>query len=214
MSSINRTNWRQRESEKIARAAEAEHLKRTAKTEENFPTTLIATARRIDQDGPDLAQRALQAHIQDEVRKQLEAYRTAKTERERRNIINGVYIFRRNRDLADVEDEYEDEYEEYHQPINEKYPPHGKRGTYTPVYSDPEFGALAAAEAPTNPDGTRPTADEFSEGWRNVTKRIRRKRVMTNAELERAAALSQDENSEEGDHNGDLTERNQRRDFY
>lgn len=158
-----------------------------------------------------VARRIEEAHIKDELRKQMEAYRRATSERERRNIINGVVIVRRPRRHHYEEDDVSTIVEDYD---DERYPPHGKRGTYGPVISDPQFGEIAAQHAPTNPDGTRPTADEFSEGWRLVTKRVRRKRVMTNAELERAAALSQDEDSEEGDHNGDLTERNQRRDFY
>lgn len=162
-----------------------------------------------------VARRIEEAHLKDEVRKQLEAYRNAKSARERRNIVNGIYIFRQGRNLADVEEDYEEESVDEANPLDEQFPPHGKRGTYSPVYSDPEFGKLAAEHAPPNPDGTPRTAEEFTHGWRDVTKRVRRKRVMTNAELERAAALSQDEyNSEDGDHNGDLTERNQRREFY
>ena len=164
--------------------------------------TRVSVARRIEQ-----------SHIADELRKQMEAYRRATSERQRRNIVNGVVILRlrRNRpeydydDVSTVQDEYVDD---------EEFPPHGKRGTYSAVYSDPQFGALAAEHAAPNPDGSRPTADEYTDGWRTVTKRFRRKHVMTNSELERAAGVSQDENSEEGDHNGDLNERNQRREFY
>lgn len=160
------------------------------------------------------ARRIEEAHIKDQLRKQMEAYRRATTERERRNILNGVVVVRRSR--KQVEHDYDDDMStigEEHEEDN-LFPPHGKRGTYSPVYSDPEFGKLAAEHAPLNLDGTQPTAEDFAHGWRDVTKRLRRKRVMTNAELERAAGRSQDENSEEGDHNGDLVDRNQRRDFY
>jgi hypothetical protein len=184
MSSSRNSNWRQRQVEKDAMLAAAEHLKRTAKTEQNFPTTMTAVARRIDTEEVDLATRVLEAHIKEEVRKQMDAYRRSVSERERRDIVNGVYIFRRGR--GSEEEEYEDE-EEEKLPIDEQFPAHGRRG-----YSS----------APDH------------EGWRVVTKRVRRKHVMTNAELERAAALDQDEDSAEGDHNGDLNERNQRRDFY
>ena len=185
MSTMNRTNWKQRQAEKDSRAAELEQQKRTAKTEENFPTTLASETRRVVSDGPDLAERILEAHIKEEVRKRMTAYHTAASERERRNIVNGVYIFRRGR--ATEDEEYEDEYVEKPMTMSQQFPPHGKRGYYGP------------------PDG---------EGWRLATKRCRRKHVMTNAELERAAALDDEDNSEEGDHNGDLSERNQRRDFY
>jgi len=161
-----------------------------------------------------MARRIEESHIKDQIRKQMEAYRQATSERERRNIINGVVIIPRSTAQFGSydEDSYDDELQT--ESIDEQYPPHGKRGTYGPVYSDPEFGAIVAAQAPLNPDGTRPTAAEFSDGWREVMKRVRRKHVMTNAELERAAAMSHENDSEEGDHNGDLTDRNQRRNFY
>lgn len=185
MASSRNSNWRQRQAEKDALAAAAIHLKNTAKNEENFPTTLTAVARRIEPEEVDLATRILEAHIKEEVRKQMDAYRRSVSERERRDIVNGVYIVRRGRGTEDVE-EYEEE-EEEPLPIDEQFPAHGRRG-----YSS----------APDH------------EGWRLVTKRVRRKHVMTNAELERAAGLDQDDDSAEGDHNGDLNERNQRRDFY
>ncbi len=150
--------------------------------------------------------------MKDEIRKQMEAYRQATSERERRNIVNGVVIIPRTRFGTYQEHAYEEE------PVletpDEMYPPHGKRGTYSRVYSDPQFAEIAAAQYPANPDGTRPSVEEFSDGWRDVTKRVHRKHVMTNAELERAAGMSHENDSEEGDHNGDLTDRNQRRAFY
>jgi ABC-type sugar transport system ATPase subunit len=70
------------------------------------------------------------------------------------------------------------------------YPPHGRRGTYT------------------EPD---------AEGFRTVTRRTRAKpRTLTEAELARKyrAEFFGEEDEEEEDVNGDLTDRNQRRDFY
>lgn len=181
-------NWRQKQAEKERLAKEAAHTKKVAKTEENFPSTLVATAHRmVVNDGPDLAARILEAHIKEEVRKQVAAYHRAADDRERRNIVNGVYIFRRGRGGEEVE-EYDEE--DYTPPVSlsEQFPAHGRRGYFT------------------EPD---------SDGWRTVTKRARRKHVLTNAELERLAALpGEDDWDEEGDQNGDLTDRNQRRDFY
>ena len=153
--------------------------------------------------------------MKDELRKQMEAYRRATSERERRNIVNGVVILRRPRRQNYAEDEYDESTSFVEEDdINEQFPPHGKRGRYSAVFSDPQFGEIAARQAPPNPDGSRPTAEEFTHGWREVTKRVRRKRVLTNAELERAAAGPAEDDSEDGDLNGDLTDRNQRRDFY
>ena len=187
MSTAQRTTWRQREKEKERLQKEAAALiaqQAFAKTEMNFPTTLTATVRKVIADGPDLAAKVLEAHIQEEVRKQVAAYHAAAAERERQIIIQGVYVNRRRRRQYAEEDE-----EEVEQPktLSEQFPPHGCRGTYT------------------EPDG---------EGWREVTRRVRRKHVLTNAELERLAAQSMDDDEDHADHNGDLGERTQRRDFY
>lgn len=177
------TNWRKRQAEKELVASQ----KKIAKTEENFPSTLASNVRRVvDDNSPDLATQIMEAHIKDEVRKRMNAYHKAANDRERRNIVNGVYMVRRSR-LHSNED-YDDE--EYSPPLSteDRFPGHGDRNYYTP------------------PD---------NEGWRLVTKRCRRKHVLTNAELERLAALPGDEDwSEDGDQNGDLTDRNQRRQFY
>lgn len=179
-------NWRQKQAEKDRIVTEQARQKKVAKTEENFPSTLVATAQRmVVNDGPDLAARLLEAHIKEEVRKQMAAYHQAESDRERRNIVNGVYIFRRGRTTEDEEEDYEDEAPPVS--LSEQFPAHGKRGYYT------------------EPD---------SEGWRLVTKRWRRKQVLTNAQLERLAALPGDDWSEEGDQNDDLMDRNQRREFY
>ena len=186
MSSTNKrtTNWRQREAEK-ARLAE---MKKLAKTEENFPTTIASSTSRVVAL-PGMAERILEAHIQEEVRKRVEAYRSSMEARERRNMVNGVYLFSRRRGGYEEDDVSEDG--SYVIVEEEKWPGHGKRGTYT-------------------------EADE--DGWRTVTKRLRRKRELTDAEMERkwrADILNEDAGEEEqADYNGELTEVDQRREFY
>jgi hypothetical protein len=182
-SSNNRTTWRQREAEK----SRAEQLKRFAKTEENFPTTFrVSSDRAVSM--PGMSDRILEAHIQEEVRKQVEAYRSAMQARERRNLMNSVFLF--NRSSGGYQEE-ESDAGSYIIVEEEKWPGHGKRGTYT------------------EPD---------EEGWRTVTKRLRRKRELTDAELERkwrADILNEEEEEQEqADYNGELLENGQRRDFY
>jgi hypothetical protein len=170
MSSSNtRTTWRQREAEK----ARAEQLKRFAKTEENFPSTIASAARAVAREGPGMAERLLEAHIKEEVRKQVEAYRASMQARERRNIVNSVFMFNRSR--GGYQEDEESDAGSYIIVEEEKWPGHGRRGTYT-------------------------EADE--DGWRIVTKRLRRKRELTDEEMEQA------------DYNGELTENGQRREFY
>lgn len=183
MSSNQRTTWRQREAER-ARLAK---LQQIAKTEENFPTTISSSSSRVVAL-PGMAERILEAHIQEEVRKRVEAYRASMEARERRNLMNSVYFFRRNRSGYSEDDVSEDG--SYIVAEDEKYPGHGKRGTYT-------------------------EADE--DGWRLVVKRVRRKRELTDAELEkmwRAEILNEEDGEEEHDYNGELTEVDQRREFY
>lgn len=187
------TTWRQREKEKErlrkeaeAQVAEQAVRKAYAKTETNFPTTLTSTVRKVITEGPDLAARILEAHIQEEVRKQMAAFRATMLERENRALLHGVYINRRRHRQGPSEDE--EEYESQAPlPLAEQFPPHGRRGTYT------------------EPDG---------DGWREVTRRVRRKRVLTNAELERLAAQSDDDSEDRGDHNGELADQTHRREFY
>lgn len=186
MSSNNqRITWRQREAEK----ARLEKMKHIAKTEENFPTTFTSTIRAIAQQGPDMADRILEAHIQEEVRRRMEAYRVSMEARESRNMKNGVFLFRQSR--GGYQDDEVSEDGSYLITEEEKYPGHGKRGTYT-------------------------EADE--DGWRIVTKRVRRKRELTDAELEkkwRADILNEElGGEEEADYNGELSEVDQRREFY
>lgn len=191
-------HWRQRVAEKerlqkeaALRAIELEQQKLYENTESNFPSTLPKVNHMTVRDGPAMAEKILEAHIQAEVRKQMEAYHNAANARQRRDIVNGVYIFRRNRNLADVDGEYYEDEPEKPKTLSEQFPSHGKRGFCT------------------EPD---------SEGWRLVIKRTRRKqtRALTNAELERKYRdeILGEEDEEDIDQHGDLTERAQRRDFY
>lgn len=180
-------SWRERQAQK---GAESER-KKYANTETNFPT-LVTTAHRIQAEAPQgYAAMANDWREQQELSKQLEAYRTAKTARERRAILSSVYIFRKRGALAeDGEDEFDDEVAPVEQGLNEQFPPHGARGTYSEVYGD---------------------------GWRLVIRRQRKqKRELTESEL---AQKYRDEFFDEADEfhddvNGDLTDRNQRREFY
>jgi len=189
--SSNRTSstWRQREKEKERlqkEAAALEAQRAFANTEANFPTTLSSTVRRVISEGPDLAARILEAHIQEEVRKQMAEYHAKMKARDEQAILHGVYLApssRRNRRRR----EEEDEVIVPTLSMSEQFPSHGRRG-----YS-------------TKPD---------SEGWREVIKRVRRAHVLTNAELERLASLSAEEEEEEEDQHGDLSERAQRREYY
>lgn len=176
-----RTTWRQREAERV-RLAQMQHI---TKTEENFPTTLAASTARIVAL-PGMAERILEAHIQEEVQRRVEAYRSSMEARERRTMMNGIYFSHRRRGEYQEEEE-----EEEARPItnDERWPGHGRRGTFT------------------EPD---------EDGWRIVTRRLSRKRELTDAEMERkwrADILNEDE-EEQADYNGDLSEAGQRRDFY
>jgi hypothetical protein len=160
--------------------------RRLAKTEANFPTTLASTVRAVAQEGPGMAERILEAHIKEEVRKQMDAYRASMEARERRNMVNGVFLLPTSRRAQEEEEE-----EDLPKPMKstERFPGHGKRGYCT------------------EPD---------QEGWRLVTRRLRRKHELTDAEMERKwrADILNEEDEEQGDYNGELTDAGQRRDFY
>lgn len=186
MSSINnsRITWRQREAEK----ARLVQQRKVAKTEENFPSTLAATVRAVAHEGPGMAERILEAHIQEEVRRQMDAYRASMEARERRNMSNSVFLFRKSR--GGYQDEEASDSGSYIIEETVRFPGHGKRGTYTEA------------------DG---------EGWRIVTRRLNRKRELTDAEMERkwrADILNEEVEHEQADYNGELTDAGQRRDFY
>lgn len=180
-------SWRQRmlekerqEREALVRAAEAERQKQFANTETNFPTTLVTTARATKSALPAFAKTAAQAEEREVRRRQREAYANSQAARERRDAMHTI-AFRHRRQQADYDDDEETETVP-DQSLSELYPPHGPRGTYT----DPD-----------------------NDGWRLVTKRQRRKRELTDAELEkkyRNEILNEDDSSEEW--NEDLTDRN------
>lgn len=178
-----RTTWRQREAEK-ARLAQMQHI---ARTEENFPTTMATSGTRTSVL-TGMAERVLEAQIQEEVERRVAAYRASMQARERRNMMQGTYFIHRNRSRYQEEDEEEPEEQIVTQ--DETCPGHGKRGTFT------------------EPD---------EEGWRLVIKRARRKRELTDEELERkwrADILNEVDEEEQADYNGELSEADQRREFY
>lgn len=222
MSSTNfRSNWRQRmaekdriEKENAARAVEEEQRKGYANTEENFPSNLVRMARPVAPKIREFANRAAEAEEREVARRAVEEFRRKKARSGAYNPDNVFIHNRRSRWSYDEDDEVETVVD--NRDLDEIYPPHGKRGTYGPVHSDPMFGAEMARHAEPNPDGTQPTSEDFSEGWRQVTKLHRRRRVLTNAELERRARaeILGEEDEEDDDLNGDLTDRNQRREFY
>ena len=167
---------------------------------------LVTTAHRIPQG---FAQKADEWRAERELKAQLDAYRKAKTARERRAILNTVYIFQQRGnesagptcrrcggphwtltcEEADNDTEiYEDEEE---LTLEEQFPPHGRRGTYTA------------------PD---------AEGWRTVTRLAFRppRGELTEEQLHQLyVSRGNDANDDEdADLNGDLTDRNQRREFY
>lgn len=192
-----RPTWREREAQKeraqreaVARAAEEQHRKKIAKTEENFPSTMKPIEKMTVYGGTagKFAELAAKWNVDEEL------LRTAKNDRERKIIRDTVMFIRSGRRDYDREEDYEIEYDEEtiveEETLDEIFPPHGKRGTYTA------------------PD---------IEGWRLVTRKTRKQpQELTNAQL---AQKYRDEffgagEDDDVDHNGDLTERNQRREFY
>ena len=196
-----RPTWREREAQKerqqreaVVRAADDVHRKKVAKTEENFPTTMKPTNRVTIRPPGKFAELATKWQVEEEIDRQLENYRKAKNDRDR-NVIRNSVIFLRNRHTRD-EDYYDDEetmsYEEEveEETLDEKFPSHGKRGTFTA------------------PD---------AEGWRLVVRKTRKQpQELTEAQLVQKYRdeFFGGEDEDEDDHNGDLTDRNQRRQFY
>lgn len=200
--SNSRPSWREREAlkerqqrEAAAKAADEQQRRQYANNESNFPTTMAVrpalTKTAVPQGFSAMASKWQQ---QEELERQLEAYRKSNSDRERRAILDTVYILRRRR--AGFEDDVDDDVstvpdESPEEDLAEKFPPHGKRGTYT------------------EPD---------EEGWRLVIKRQRKqKRTLTEAELAkkyREEFFGDREDDSDDDMNGDLTDRNQRREFY
>lgn len=127
------------------------------------------------------ANHIVEARIEKEVRRRMAEIRA-------RQVRGSVFIHRRRRGG------YEEEELEEEAPMvnrhNEKWPGHGKRGTYT---------------------------DADSDGWRTVTNRLRRKHELSDEEMERkwrSDILNEDDEEQDGDYNGELAENGQRRDFY
>ena len=187
-----RPTWREREAQKmrhqreaVARAAEEAHAKSFAKTEENFPTTMRPSDRVTIRPPGRFAELATKMQTDDDMQRRVRKVRTV--------IYDTVLPVRSGRaQTPTYDDEYDEEDED--QPrtdLEERFPPHGTRGTYTA------------------PD---------SEGWRLVTKKLKKQpRELTEAELikkYRDTFFGEGEDDEEADHNGDLTDRNQRRQFY
>jgi hypothetical protein len=193
--SSNNVNWRQRMAEKqrrekeaLAFAAEQERAKHAVLNETNFPTHLVASARQSAYM-TGFANRAHAAEIKDQVEKRMQEYRKQRAEMDahtNHQFASGVVPLRRRRKHHVEEEIVEDEV--VPTTLDERFPSHGRRRRTTP------------------PD---------NEGWREVTRYYRKKRMMTDAELERKArAEILGEEDEEEDVNGDLGDRNQRREFY
>jgi hypothetical protein len=198
----NRSNWRQRmvekerrEREAVAAAAEQERLKHTVLNETNFPSHLVSTAHPLTYRLPlnGFASRAAEAEEKDTRQKLIQEHKRhrARMDRMTSDVFNAglhrVHTSRRHRiDYGDDEDEIE---VQVNKGLSEMYPRH--RGRH--------FS--------TEPD---------AEGWREVIRYTRKKRVLTDAELERKARaeILGEDSEEDEDLNGDLTDRNQRRDFY
>ena len=204
MSSTNtsRSNWRQRMAEKerrekeaIARAAEQERQKHAILNETNFPSNLVSTAHPVTHvfKLQGFANRAAEAERKDQQERTIQAYRQQRsqyTAMSDRMLASGIVGIHRKRASYTDEEEDEEELPQSLDTLNELYPRH--RGRH---YS-------------TDPD---------AEGWREVLRYHRKKRVLTNAELERKARaeiLGEDDDEDDEDMNGDLTDRNQRREFY
>jgi hypothetical protein len=200
-----RPSWREREATKYrqqreaaAKAIEDAQRKQYANTESNFPTTMarpMGNKTHVPQGFSTLASKWQE---EKELEEKMEAYRKASSTRERQMILNDVYIYQRRRaghqdeqnELYGDEEDYESTVDEPEQNLDEMFPPHGKRGTYTA------------------PD---------AEGWRLVVRRTRKQpRMLTEAQL---VQKYRDEffggdGEEDDDMNGDLAESNQRRQFY
>jgi hypothetical protein len=143
---------------------------------------LTATAR-------PLASRLGDIYVKDDLRKKMEAYRRAKSERERRELIDGVFVLRR------------------------------KAGSHTDVYTtsledDAELADRSWSEQWPCHRSRKYSTEPDSEGWRTVIKHYHVRRQLTDAELEaKYAVLGDIPLSEEDEANGDLAD-GHRRSFY
>jgi hypothetical protein len=195
-----RPSWREREAQKerqqreaVARAAEEARQTKIAKTETNFPSTLkpSETMRVFGGTAGKFAELATKWQVEKEIERELENYRKATSDRER-TVIRDSVIFLRNRPIRDTytydyEDEEVDE-EPVRESLEERFPPHGSRGTFT---------------APDN------------EGWRIVTRKTRKQiRELTQAQLAQKYREAYFEGEDEFEVNEDLDDQTQRRQFY
>ena len=197
-----RPTWRDREAQKqkeqreaTLRAKEEAELQKFANTEENFPSLIKLKDNMTVHGGPpgkfaELASK-LNATVAVDVKEDDVAptvtIRNKSNRYKRPDDDEESYVYIRDDASTVIEESAPKEN------LNEKYPPHGKRGTYS------------------GPD---------HEGWRYVTKKKTKKtkRTLTEAELQRKYReefFGEGEDGEENvDMNADLTERNQRREFY
>lgn len=194
-----RPTWREREAMKERQQREAARLaveeaerKKVAKTEENFPTMIQPPEQMRVFSGPS----GRFVELANKMQQDEESAIAKKKARARKVATDSAVLFvrsgSRRQTTYDEYDEYEeDEQVSTQEDINEIFPPHGKRGTY----SEPDY-----------------------EGWRTVTKKTRKQpRELTEAELVkkyRDTFFGEGDDMESVDLNGDLTERNQRREFY
>jgi hypothetical protein len=194
-----RPTWREREAMKERQQREAARLaveeaerKKVAKTEENFPTMIQPPEQMRVFSGPS----GRFVELANKMQQDEESAIAKKKARARKVATDSAVLFvrsgSRRQTTYDEYDEYEeDEQVSTQEDINEIFPPHGKRGTY----SEPDY-----------------------EGWRTVTKKTRKQpRELTEAELVkkyRDTFFGEGDETDDVDLNGDLTERNQRREFY
>lgn len=194
----NNASWRQRMEQKAAAArAEAERIEaeleraRYAKTNENFPATLVSTAHPRNQKdfGKSFAQKAEAWQADDNEKAAREKLRRARSAFERRGLIRDIFIYRRRRNLSDIDLNDEDEFiDDFRQVLlNEKWPAHGRRGRYS---------------------------DADDEGWREATRFWRERKPRLSLQDRVLGDESADDNDSDNDsHNGDLFE-DHRREFY
>ena len=194
-----RPTWREREAMKERQQREAARLaveeaerKKVAKTEENFPAMIQPPEQMRVFSGPS----GRFVELANKMQQDEESAIAKKKARARKVATDSAVLFvrsgSRRQTTYDEYDEYEeDEQVSTQEDINEIFPPHGKRGTY----SEPDY-----------------------EGWRTVTKKTRKQpRELTEAELVkkyRDTFFGEGDETDDVDLNGDLTERNQRREFY
>lgn len=143
---------------------------------------LTATAR-------PLASRLGDMYAKEDLRRKMEAYRRAKSERERRDLLDGVFVLRR------------------------------KAGSQTEVYTtsleDEDASDRSWSEQWPCHRSRKYSTEPDSEGWRTVIKHYHVRRQLTDAELEAKYAVLGDlpRSEEDLEANGELSE-GYRRSYY